>query len=310
MCNNVKFYDNIYQYGTRKLYPVPCHFCEGCRIDRRSLWERRITSEFVKYRSAFVTLTYDDFHLPWNRGSALPTVRMKDVSKWLDNFRHQVRKIPVLPRFSTYDFKVVFVSEYGSATKRPHYHGLILGLDWLYFKDLIRKTWHNGLVDVGPIRRGGIRYILKYMDKSPVGQYALSEFFDVGLESPRFLFSPGIGKDFFLSQIDNICEYGCAKIGSRLVPIPSYWKNKLFNYCDKNIYKMRSHQNEYVNQMNVQARSMGFDSYDSMLRVFRRNLEISYEKRKLKAHEPVMFLSASLSTFPLPPGSELVLDYI
>lgn len=312
MCNNPKYFKNIYAYGTKKLYPVPCHGCEGCRIDRRTLWERRITSEYVKYRCAFVTLTYNDYYLPFNPGALLPSARINDVRRFLDRLRHEVRSLPDkgFPDFCTKDFKVVFVSEYGSDKMRPHYHGLILGLDWLYFKKMIEKQWYLGLTDVGPIRSGGIRYILKYMDSLPNGEYALNQFYDVGLEVPQFIFSRGIGKDFFISQVDNINKYGVAKVGNRFIPIPSYWKNKLFNYCDKNIYSMREHQNDYVRQMNEQVYALGYDSYDSFLRQARKALEISYEKRLLKKHEPTAFLSRFINNKVLPAGSELVLDYV
>lgn len=311
MCNNPRHFSNIYAYGTKKLYPVPCHSCEGCRIDRRILWERRITSEFIKYRSAFVTLTYDDYWLPWNKGAMLPSCKIDDVSKFLDNLRHYVRSLPdwSFPKFCTKDFKVVFCSEYGDTKKRPHYHGLILGLDYAWFKKIIQDKWYRGIVDVGPIRAGGIRYILKYMDKQQYGERNLREFFDKGLECPKFIFSPGIGKDFFISQIDNINKYGMAKIGSRFVPIPTYWKNKLFNYCDKNIYSVEKHRNQYVSEMENQARSLGFDGYDNFLRVMRKNLEKCYERKLLNEHKPVSFLSYELNSKILPAGSDLVLDY-
>lgn len=311
MCNNPRYFDNIYQYGTRKLYPVPCHTCEGCRIDRRTLWERRMTSEFVKYRSAFVTLTYDEYHLPFNKGSRLPTIRHEDFHRYIDNLRHYVKDFLSDKHiaFCTKDFKIVGVSEYGSAKLRPHYHFLCFGLDWYVFKRIFQEKWQHGIVDVGPVRSGGIRYILKYMDSFVNGEYALNKYFDIGVEVPKMYFSRGIGKDFFISQIENINKYGCAKVGNRFIPVPAYWKNKLFNYCDKNIYAHEEFRNEYVAKMNVQARSMGFDSYDSLLRYARKSLEKSYEKRLLMKHEPIQFLSKAISDSSLPAGSELLLDY-
>lgn len=311
MCNNIQYFKNIKQFGTGKLYPVPCHHCEGCRIDRRTLWEYRCTAEMLKGRNAFCTFTYDDYYLPWSKGSFLPTIRNDDFSKYLDRLRHYVNKIPdsEMPQFCRKDFKVVAVSEYGSDRLRPHFHALFFGLDWLSFRKVIEKSWYAGIVDVGPILRGGVRYILKYMDKECNGNLALSKFFDNGLERPKMFFSPGIGKEFFLAHIEDINKYGFIKVGTRCIPVPSYWKNKLFNFCDKNIYALQESQNKYVQQMNDQVRSLGYDSYDSFLRAMRKNLEKSYEKKKLKAHEPCEFLSDKLPDFLLPPVSELILDY-
>lgn len=309
MCNNVQYYDNIYDVRTGKLYPVPCHYCEGCRIDRRVMWENRIASEYVRYRCAFVTFTFDEYHLKWNKGSALPTLCANDFSKFLDSFRHKIRSLPVFPEFCTKDYKVVAVGEYGSDRYRPHYHALFLGLDWLYFRPYFEKYWRNGIVDVGPIYSGGIRYILKYMEKQQFGEYAHIAFTDKGIEIPKMFFSPGIGKDFFISQVNNINKYGCAKVGQRLIPVPSYWKNKLFNYCDENIYKREQYNNAYAKKMNDFAVSMGFDSYDGYLRQARKALEHSYECYKLKRHEPVQFFSQNIPDYRQSPFHELVTQY-
>lgn len=309
MCNNPKFFNNIHEYGTGKLYPVPCHCCLGCRIDRRLLWEYRCTSEFVKYRSAFVTLTYDEYHLPFNKGSRLPTIRHSDFHKFIDRLRHYVNSIPEMPKACTKDFKFVACSEYGTNKFRPHFHVLFFGLDWLYFKKIFIEKWQNGIVDVGPILSGGIRYILKYMDSQLLGEYALNKYFDVGVDIPKMYFSRGIGKDFFISQIENINEYGCAKIGNRLIPIPSYWKNKLFHYCDKNIYARKKHYNNFVRQMDSQFRSLGFDSYEDYLRYSRKALEMSYERKNMQKHIPNSFVSRDISDRRLNPATRINLDY-
>lgn len=311
MCNCPKYFKNIKQYGIEKKIPIPCHYCEGCRIDRRKLWEFRITSEFVKYRCAFVTLTYDDYHLPFNEGALLPTVRHKDLTSFLDRLKHRVKLLPDngFPEFCTKEYKHVFVSEYGSERKRPHYHGIFLGLDWLYFKSLIQDCWYGGLVDVKPVKRGGIRYILKYMDTVQNGESALRDYFDKGLEVPKFSFSRGIGKDFFLSQVDNINKYGCAKIGNRFVPIPSYWKNKLYTFCDNNIQSNRDFREKYLKQLDLTYRSFGYDSYEDFLRGQRKALEMSYEKQLLNKHLPSAFFSRDISDKRLPPESSLLLDY-
>lgn len=310
MCNNPRYYPSIVNPLTGLMYPVPCHRCSGCRIDRRTMWEARISSEEIKGRNAFVTLTYDDYHVRYNEGSVYPTLRQDDLCKFIDSLRHKVNSLESLPPFNRRDWKYVSVGEYGGRnTHRPHFHILFLGLDFSDFGKLIDKTWKHGLVDVGPIKRGGIRYVLKYMDKQQYGEYAHRLFTDKGIEIPKMSFSPGIGKDFFLSQIDNINKYGSAKIGSRLVPVPSYWKNKLFNFCDKYIYERAEHSSEYVKQMDEQCRAMGYDSYSDYLRGARRILELSYERRSLKAHELTDNLSDSLPSRRLPPESDLLLNY-
>lgn len=155
MCNDPRFYPDIVDPRTGKMIPCPCHKCSGCRIDRITLWDRRITSEYVKTRSSFVTLTYNDYFLPYNPGSVFPTVRRQDLSRFLDNLRHFVHSIPdeVFPSMCSKNYKVVACSEYGeNGTRRPHYHIIFLGLDWHNFRQVFIKKWPKGIVDVGPLR--------------------------------------------------------------------------------------------------------------------------------------------------------------
>lgn len=314
MCNNPMYFDRIYDPYTGKKYPIPCHHCEGCRIDRRTMWERRITSEYVKYRCAFVTLTYNDYFLPYNEGSTFPTLKFKDLQRYLDNLRHTIKKLPeemFQNGLSTKKYKTVAVGEYGEKGNRPHWHILFLGLDWKQFKKQIVEAWREqGIVDVGPIRAGGIRYVLKYMDKQQFGNYRHAQYTDWGREIPKMSFSKGIGKDFFISQIDNINKYGMAKVGNRLIPIPSYWKNRLMNFCEENIFGQREIHNKYAKQLEVDAKALGYDSYDAYLRQARKLLEQAAEKRKLRQGIPPMWKSKEIDNKPLPIGHEFSTDYV
>ncbi len=311
MCHFPKYFDNIRNPWTGELYPVPCHHCQGCRIDRRVMWDRRITSEFVKLRSAFVTFTYDEYHVNYNPGSVYPTVRNSDFGRFVDSLRHNIRyHYDSLPEFNTFDWKFVACSEYGdSHTQRPHFHALFLGLDWKEFNGLFKHYWKNGIVDVGPILSGGINYVLKYMDKQVNGPMAHELYTDFGRDIPKMMFSPGIGKDWFISQVPNMNKYGCAKVGQRLIPIPSYWKNKLFNYCDENIYRIEKQKADRLLELDSQARSFGYDSYDSFLRDTRRNMEKASENKLRRDKIPFIPLSDMIPDKRLPPLSELFLNY-
>lgn len=307
MCNNVWYDDTKFDYFTGKLFPLPCGYCAGCRIDRRALWERRLTSEYVQQRCAFVCFTYDDYHLVWRSGASRPSVSKEHLHKFLDSFRHKVHSLRELPEHCYYDYKVFAVSEYGEKNLRPHYHALFFGLDWLYFKNLFQDYWQYGNVDVGPILSGGLRYPLKYIDKqqSPVCRDTL--YHDVGVDSTFSIKSPGIGADYFVSQVDNINRYGALKIGARLVPCPSYWKNKLFTFCDKNLYSVRSSREKYIDQITSSCRAHGYNSYDDFLRQSRASLELSLEKQARKRHEAFISVSDMLPHARLTPERELVL---
>lgn len=305
MCNNVQFYDGKYDYFTGRLLPLPCNFCKGCRIDRRSLWEKRLTSEYVSQRCAFVCFTYDDYHLTWKKGASRPSVNKEQLHKFFDNFRHKIKTISELPPHCYYSYKVFAVAEYGEKNLRPHYHALFFGLDWLYFKKLFQDYWQFGNVDVGPIMKGGLRYPLKYMDKEQFGLYKDILYTDVGVEPTFSMKSPGIGSEFFVAHADDISKYGCLKLGSRFVPCPSYWKNKLINFNYAQIKQAYDMKKEYRNAIQSYAQSVGFASYDDYLRQSRYALECNYEAQSRKRHEAFFPISSKLPRVRLNPMHEL-----
>lgn len=91
MCSNPV---TLFRDGRSRV--IPCGNCLACRIDKTALWSARCNSELVKGRSAFVTLTYDDNHLPFNsengKVALLPTVRKSDFQHFLDNLYHKIQK--------------------------------------------------------------------------------------------------------------------------------------------------------------------------------------------------------------------------
>lgn len=100
----------------------------------------------------FVTLTYDDEHLPLSP-SGLPTLRYSDVQKFLKRLRTN----------SGQKFRYFAASEYGDRTQRPHYHLIIYGLDipdlrsynvnmkgMYYVSKFIDQTWQGGSCVIAP----------------------------------------------------------------------------------------------------------------------------------------------------------------
>lgn len=71
---------------------IPCGRCIGCRLNRSQGWAVRITHEASLYdRNCFITLTYDEKHLPQD-GSL--------VKKHFQDFMKRLRKrfVPVVPK--------------------------------------------------------------------------------------------------------------------------------------------------------------------------------------------------------------------
>lgn len=68
---NSKHYRFNPDYAERqgRLLQLPCRHCVGCRLDHSKEWANRILLEQQYHQSSyFVTLTYDDQHLPHGYG--------------------------------------------------------------------------------------------------------------------------------------------------------------------------------------------------------------------------------------------------
>ena len=95
--------------------PLRCGQCMECRLAYSREWAIRITHESQMHGSnCFLTLTYDDEHLP--RYGQL-------VKRDLQLFFKRLRKYAGR-------FRYVAAGEYGEQNRRPHFHAAIFGLDF------------------------------------------------------------------------------------------------------------------------------------------------------------------------------------
>lgn len=100
---------------------------------------------------AFITLTYDDDHLPED-GS----LRRKDLHDFMDYIRRSVGKTE---RFFA-------VGEYGSRTFRPHFHVIHFGAfgneAW---SRVYNQCWKRGYIQVGQAEGAVLNYVTGYVTK-------------------------------------------------------------------------------------------------------------------------------------------------
>lgn len=213
------------KYNLKKYIEVPCGRCLLCRVSRRTWLSAAGEYEFSKSRSsAFVTLTYSDFHLARNclvmqkDGRPLASLRRSDLQDFLRELR-RVRK-----------FFYLAAGEYGqnpvsSDIPRPHYHIVLLGFDFYRDKKLLHKIWSKGIVDCRAVSRGAFRYVAKYLDK----YNDFSDFDVLGLERPFICHSQGFGRGLIFDNLDDVISNNYTYVyKNRRFPIPSYYRRKLF----------------------------------------------------------------------------------
>ena len=82
---------------------VPCGKCAACLTNKRKEWTFRLNQELhVSSSSFFITLTYDDEHIPVTE-EGLPTFSKRDIQLFIKRLRKNTNR-----KISYY-----IVSEYG-----------------------------------------------------------------------------------------------------------------------------------------------------------------------------------------------------
>lgn len=218
--------------GAPRWLSVPCGKCEACLSRRRQEWAFRLEREKLHSSSAlFITLTYDEIHLPLSR-DGLAHVSRRDCQCFLKRLRARVNTELLKLGYSEElpNLRYYLSSEYGPTTYCPHYHLLLFNfpLKYLNAYETILKSWNMGMVQVGPLRDGGAMYAAKYI---------LHPFEDLPptLTKPFSMMSrrPGIGFDSITEPLKKYCNdnktYLVRIPGGRKIPLPRYFRTKIFD---------------------------------------------------------------------------------
>lgn len=197
----------IYIRSQNRTIEVPCGNCCNCRAQKVSYLNFLATRELAScykdgLQSSFVTLTYAPQYLPQNCTSdgVYATLRKKDLQDFFKRLRSNYfykynEKLPL---------RYIACGEYGDTFGRPHYHVLFFGLSdravsaLLLGQKLLKsgrkkkvRAWSFGEIQIKPLLSGGIRYVLKYLNKSPTGK--LKKQLYVHTEPPFLLHSLRLG---------------------------------------------------------------------------------------------------------------------
>lgn len=200
---------------------VPCGRCFMCRIARASEWAVRLTHEsFYHDKTAFITWTYDNEHLPDNN-----SIDKKEMQKYIKKLRRT---------FQERRLRYYLSGEYGSNYSRPHYHAIVYGVNMLD-KPEIEKSWSKGIVDVQNVTYDTCRYVASYV----FDKYSKKAIDYIGdRQKPFQLQSLGIGKQFALDNANQIKENLELTLYGKKVSIPRYYK-KVLELPTEELYEKR-----------------------------------------------------------------------
>lgn len=233
---------------------IPCGQCIECRLQRSRQWANRCMLELQYHKSSyFVTLTYDNDHLPTNEVINEDTGEVNyNATLVKKDFQDFMKRLRRAYEYQGNKNKLRFFAcgEYGSETKRPHFHVIIFGLelpredlhlykrnfngDLLFNSDLISKCWKQGFSVVGDVTWESCAYVARYIMKKHLGKE--SDFYDrYGIEPEFTLMSrkPGIARQYYDEHKDDLFLSDFVSIptkdGALQVYPPAYYE-KLFEY--------------------------------------------------------------------------------
>lgn len=187
-------------------------------------------------RNAFLTLTYDDKHLPANY-----SIEVRELQLFMKRLR---KSLPQSIRFFG-------VGEYGDETLRPHYHALIFNYfpdDQKFYKksksgyniftsENLSKVWTFGNSWVGSVTYQSAAYVARYCMKKINGDLAAEHYTRqhplTGVYhtvAPEFCVQsrrPGIGSTWFDQNKGDCFPSDFLIMDGKRVAVPDFYVKKL-----------------------------------------------------------------------------------
>lgn len=224
---------------------VPCGQCLECRTAYAAHWADRILLEAQFHeQSYFVTLTYDEDHVPLHiakDGEVIRSLEPKELQDFIKRLRDHCSY------HGRNAIRYYAVGEYGSLRHRPHYHLILFGLELndireigknklgrtLHSSKFVEDCWKKGRVEVDVMTWEAAaycaRYCVKKLGKKETGFY---EDHNLVPEFTRCSRDPAIGEKYLDGNLERIYKSDEIIIptgnGMRKVKPPKYF-DQLFD---------------------------------------------------------------------------------
>lgn len=215
---------------------LPCGQCIGCRLEKSRQWAMRCMHEASLYeRNCFLTLTYDDEHLPLRSMLDYPAFQ---------RFMKRLRKFaaPVQPRF-------YMCGEYGPVNWRPHYHACIFNLDFedkqywsrtgsgekIYRSAKLEELWPFGFCSIGDVTFESAAYVARYCVQKITGHNAKLHYqrrdadgvYSLPAEFNHMSLKPGIGAPWLAKWRKDVYPHDYVIVNGKECKPPKYY-DRLF----------------------------------------------------------------------------------
>lgn len=213
---------------------IPCGQCKSCRLEKSRQWALRCVLEASLWtKNCFITLTYDDAHLPKD-GSL--------VKKHFQDFMKRLRK-----KYGP-GIRYYHCGEYGSKLGRPHYHACLFNFDFpdkyffkcstssynfksmLYRSPSLEQLWPFGFSTIGDVTFESAAYVARYVMKKINGNSAKEHYGNRQPEYTTMSRRPGIAAQWYERYKLDVYPLDCVVMrnGKKLRP-PKYFDNILMD---------------------------------------------------------------------------------
>ena len=232
--------DSLRLAGGKDYLQIPCGKCPGCRLERSRQWSMRIMHEASLSKACcFITLTYDNEHLPRDGG-----LYYKDFQSFMKRLRKHFQN-------QNRNIRFYMCGEYGEKNFRPHYHATMFNLEFsdlefhskngrgesLFTSKILTRLWGKGICTIGQLTAESAAYVARYVMKKIGGEPAkehykrphpvTGEIFQVTPEFARMSNRGGIGLSWYESWKDDVYPHDMVIFKNFPCKPPRYYDKKL-----------------------------------------------------------------------------------
>ena len=233
---SIVFYESK-RHDTVKSLSLPCGQCVGCRLERSRQWAIRCMHEAQMHeQNCFITLTYDNEHLPSDR-----SLHYRDFQLFIKRLRK---------RYPGRRIRYYMAGEYGENFGRPHWHACIFGFDFpnqelwersaagslLYRSPDLEILWPYGYSTIGRVTFESAAYVARYIMKKVTGKNAAEHYQEIDPDTgeitnrtPEFTkmsLKPGIGYEWYKQYTSDVYPHDYVIVRGKKVKPPKFYDKK------------------------------------------------------------------------------------
>lgn len=264
---------------------LPCGRCLSCKMNKAREWSVRAVHEAQCHEeNCFLTLTYDDDHLPADCSVSVRALQLffKRLRKYL-----AYRKIKI---------RYLACGEYGSLNGRPHYHICLFGycppdlidisgygLSRLYTSKIIAGLWPYGFNSVGSLTEQSAAYVARYTLK----KVDVLNKKRVDGRTPEFIVSsrrPGLGADWFNRFWRDVYNHDRVVLKSGAIARPPKYYDNLLEKSHPSLYnKIKAERQQFAREHDIDISALRIATVEEIMRIrtgkYKRSLDQHLARR-------------------------------